>query len=74
MMQASEITRLQQYFESKLGLRNVSIRAREKKADSVEVYMGEEFIGVIFRDDEDGDLCYQFNMAILDEDLPELKQ
>jgi len=73
-MQASEITRLQQYFESKLGLRNVSIRAREKKADSVEVYMGEEFIGVIFRDDEDGDLCYQFNMAILDEDLPELKQ
>lgn len=73
-MQASEISRLQQYFEGKLGLRNVSIRAREKKDDSVEVYMGDEFIGVIFKDEEDGDLCYQFNMAILDEDLPEIQQ
>ena len=73
-MQASEIARLQQYFEHKLGLKNVSVRAREKKDDSVEVYMGEEFIGVIFRDDEDGDLCYQFNMAILDEDLPQIQQ
>lgn len=73
-MQANEIARLQQYFESKLGIKNVSVRAREKKDDSVEVYMGEEFIGVIFRDDEDGDLCYQFNMAILDEDLPAIQQ
>jgi len=35
------------------------------------LYFGDEFLGVIFRDEEDGDLCYQFNMAILDEDLPE---
>ena len=29
----------------------------------------EEFIGVVFRDDEDGDISYSFNMAILDIDL-----
>jgi hypothetical protein len=32
--------------------------------------MGDEFIGVIYRDDEDpDDLSYNFQMAILDFDL-----
>ena len=28
-----------------------------------------EFIGVVFEDNEDGDTCFQFNMTILSEDL-----
>ncbi len=70
-MDAREIARLEAYFRTKFGLKAVSGRARAKKDDSVELYLGDEFLGVIFRDDEDGDLCYQFNMAILDEDLPQ---
>ena len=42
---------------------------RPKKEDSAEVYVGEEFIGVLFLDDEDDDRSYQFPMAILEEDL-----
>ena len=42
---------------------------RPKKDDSAEVYIGEEFIGVIFLDDEDGDKSYNFSMAILETDL-----
>ena len=42
---------------------------RPQKDDSAEVYIGDEFIGVVFRDDEDGDLSYNFTMAILDIDL-----
>ncbi len=38
-------------------------------SDSCELYLGEEFLGVIFRDDEDGELSYNFSMAILDIDL-----
>ena len=34
-----------------------------------EVYIGDEFIGVLFRDDEEGETSYQFQMAILDFDL-----
>lgn len=37
--------------------------------NSAEVYLGDEFLGVIFRDDEDGELSYNFSMAILDIDL-----
>ena len=47
----------------------IEVRARPQKDDSAEVYIGDEFIGVLFRDDEDGDLSYNFTMAILDIDL-----
>jgi hypothetical protein len=42
---------------------------RPKQKDSAEVYMGEEFIGVVF-EDEDEDGSFMFEMAILAEDLP----
>ena len=48
----------------------LSVRPRPNKRDSAEVYIGDEFLGVIFRDDEDGEVSYDFNMAILDIDLP----
>jgi hypothetical protein len=50
-------------------LDSIEVRQRPNKDDSAEVYIGDEFIGVMFRDDDDGDLSYQFQMAILDFDL-----
>ena len=47
----------------------MQVKARPIKDDSAEVYIGEEFIGVLFRDEEDGDLSYSFQMAILEFDL-----
>jgi len=70
-MNASEISRLQRYLQGKFGVETVSVRGRSNKDDSAEVYFGDEFIGVLFRDDEDGDVSYDFNMAILEIDLPE---
>jgi hypothetical protein len=63
-----EIAKLTKFFRGKFQAANISVRKRPQK-DSAEVYLGEEFIGVIFRDDEDGDLSYNFSMAILDIDL-----
>ena len=42
---------------------------RPKQKDSAEVYINDEFIGVVF-EDEDGDGSFMFEMAILAEDLP----
>ncbi|CUU43567.1 hypothetical protein BVIRIDIS_25910 [Blastochloris viridis] len=47
----------------------VKVRARPQKKDSAELYIGDEFVGVLFRDDEDGDLSYNLQIAILDSDL-----
>ena len=70
-MNPNEITRLQTYLQTKFGLPTLSVRGRANKDDSAEVYLGDEFIGVLFKDDEEGDVSYDFNMAILEIDLPE---
>ena len=70
-MTPSEIARIQSYLRTKFGLADLEVRGRPNKDDSAEVYMGDEFIAVIFKDDEDGDVSYDFNMAILEIDLPE---
>jgi hypothetical protein len=64
-----EIRKLDAYFKRTFSTPGISVKARPKKDDSAEVYIGEEFIGVLYRDSEDGDLSYNFSMAILDVDL-----
>ncbi|MEM9170899.1 MAG: DUF3126 family protein [Pseudomonadota bacterium] len=68
-MTGEEIKKLESYLRGKFGAPSIGLRTRGKLDDSVEVYLGEEFLGVITKDDEDGDLAYQFNMAILEFDL-----
>jgi hypothetical protein len=53
----------------KFELPSIQVKGRPQKDDSAEVYIGDEFIGVLFRDVEDGDLSYNFQMAILEFDL-----
>ena len=71
-MNGKEIGRLEAYLKKKFMLDSIELRQRPGAGDSVEVYIGDEFIGLIFRDDEDDDLCYNFQMAILDFDLDEV--
>ncbi len=68
-MNREEIVRLEIYLRKLFQLDSIEVRQRPNKDDSAEVYIGDEFIGVMFRDDDDGDLSYQFQMAILDFDL-----
>ena len=64
-----EIQKLQAFFRKRFKMPVIEVRPRPQKADSAEVYIADEFIGVVYRDDEDGDLSYNFTMAILDIDL-----
>jgi hypothetical protein len=64
-----EILKLERYLKSVFRLPALQVRQRPQKDDSAEVYVDEEFIGVIFRDDDEGEIAYQFQMAILDYDL-----
>ncbi len=41
-----------------------------KRGAPVEVRIADEFIGVLHRDDEDGDVSWSLMITILDEDLP----
>jgi len=66
----TEILRVEKYLRSLFRLDTIRIEARPNKNDSVEVMVGDEFIGVIFKDTEDGETTYHLEMAILDMDLP----
>lgn len=69
-MKADEISKLESYLKRLLDNQTISVRPRPRKDDSAEVYVGEEFIGLMHRDDEEeDDLSYNFTMAILDIDL-----
>jgi hypothetical protein len=66
-----EIRKLEAYIKRLFGNPKLRVVPRPKKDDSAEVYIGEEFIGVLFVDDEDDERSYNFQMAILATDLDE---
>ena len=68
-MEPQELVRVQTYLRKIFGAKTLSVRARPKVKDSAEVYVGDEFVGTLTRDEDDGELCYQFQMAILEMDL-----
>ncbi|ABI77690.1 conserved hypothetical protein [Hyphomonas neptunium ATCC 15444] len=67
-MEREETLRLEAYLKEKLhpGLR---LLARQKTDDSVEVYLGAEFIAVVYKDEDEGETSYQFMMTVLKEDI-----
>ena len=71
-MDVTEVRKLDAYLKRTFGNSKIRVVPRPKKDDSAEVYIGDEFIGVLFVDDEDDDRSYQFQMAILDTDLDEV--
>lgn len=68
-MDQTEAVRVQLYLRELFGNDRIIVKLRPKDG-SAEILLGQEFIGVLFRDDEEGDVSYAFNMAILEEDLP----
>ena len=67
-MDDKDSKRIEAHLKRTFGNAGISLKARPKQKDSAEVYIGEEFIGVIYQD-EDDDGSFMFEMAILSEDL-----
>ncbi len=68
-MDPLEIAKLENYLRLKFQMPTISIKRRPQKDDSAEVFIGEEFIGLMYRDDDDEDLSWSFQMAILEFDI-----
>lgn len=64
-----EVTKLQRYLRKVFGTDALQVRARQKATDAAEIYLRDEFLGVVSKDIEDGDTCYQLNLTILEYDL-----
>lgn len=68
-MDTFEIKKISDYFNKQFKSKNFSLKIDKNNNDSAEVYYNKEFLGLIYKDDEDGEVAYQFHMTILDEDL-----
>ena len=67
-MKNFEINKIQNYLNNKFITTHYQLKD-DGKQDSVEVYFKGEFIGLIYKVEDEGETSYQFQMAILDEDL-----
>jgi hypothetical protein len=66
-MTPAEIAKVQDYLFRTFKTAGLEVKPRKQK-DSAEVYIGEDFVGVVYVD-EDEEGSYSFEMPILKEDL-----
>ena len=57
-MNISDAARVQSYLRQRFGNNKLSLARRENKEDSADLMLEDEFIGVVFEDDEDGEVCF----------------
>lgn len=69
-MKPTEIARVQSYLRTTLHNERLRVDAPKKRGASIEVLVGDDFLGTLHRDDEDGEVSYALHITILEEDLP----
>ncbi len=69
-MNRTEIMRLRKYLNDKLETTKFELDPGNQKDGSMELHFDGEFMGVIYRDEDEGEVSYALNIAILEEDLP----
>lgn len=68
-MDKTELAKIERYLRQKFSNQSLRIVGRPKKSDSADFYVGEEQLGTVSVDDEDGDRSFIVTMSILDVDL-----
>lgn len=68
-MTPEQIVSVRNYLCARFGTEGISIKPR-KVSDSVEVYLNDEILGLLYIDNEDpDDISYDLNISILQQDL-----
>jgi hypothetical protein len=66
----TEQTKLQQFLQSRLNPK-ITLKGRGKADDSLELLIDNEYMGTVYKDEEDGDVAYNINLSVLGIDLEE---
>ncbi len=69
-MTPTDLARLEAYLRTTLGSDRLRLEAPKTRGASVELRVGEEFLGTVHKDDEDGEISFSVHLTVLDEDLP----
>lgn len=69
-MTPNEAARVQEYLRRVFSNDRIKVTQPRNPKQPVEVSVGGEFLGVLYRDDDEGEVSYSLSVSILDEDLP----
>lgn len=67
-----ELVKVQAYLRSTFSNDNLAVRPRAQAPDSIEILINGEFLGLVYKTVDEGETSYDFNMSILDIDLPQV--
>lgn len=68
-MTRAEIAAVQAHLRKLFDNERIVLVAPRRRGGSVELLVGGEFVGTVHRDEEDGEVSYAVQIAILAEDL-----
>ena len=71
-MSPAEIAQVQAHLRKQFNNQRIVVAAPKQRGGSVELRIGDEFIGTIHRDAEDGEVSYAIQMVVLAEDLNQI--
>lgn len=66
-----DIPRVQRYLRQLFRTDQLRVVPHARKKDMAEVFIGDEYIAPLYREEEDGEVSFQLQIAILDVDLEE---
>jgi len=69
MFTKSEMSKVEKYFQNKFSNPSLTLKEGNGKDAPAEVLLNGEFIGVVYKDEDEGEVSFDFNMSILSEDL-----
>ena len=64
-----KLQKIQNYLNNLFKTEHFVVKKRKNINDSFEIYIKDEFLGLIYEEIDENDKAYQFHMTILDEDL-----
>lgn len=70
-MDKQEIAKLQDYLRRKFANTTIKLTPNPRRKEMIEVMLGDEQIGTLYKDVEDGETSYTVTISILDIDLEE---
>ena len=68
-MNDTKLKKIQNYLNNLFDTENFVLKKRKNIEDSLEIYIKDEFLGLIYEEIDENEKAYQFHMTILDEDL-----
>ena len=68
-MNAKDAERLQSYLRKRLGNNRLQVASPRRAGSTAELKLGDEVLGTVHRDEEEGEVSFAIHLIVLEEDL-----